>query len=300
VDWPVVCPVGSNPTFLTNLIYGKLSRVRPKTPVLHTGNHHRFKSSQKEKNNINTYSMKYEKIYKQLIDKRKLNPIVKGYKERHHILPKSLGGLDTKENIVTLTGREHWVAHLLLHKIYEKPETAHACHMMAMKCEERGIPKIRNSRMYEWARIQCISSWKKHGKKRLGQKNGSYGTMWICNINLEKNKKIKKDDAVPNGWIKGRNRWKSPQKRSYIHKSQKTKICPICEKEFFLDKYKDRQFCSISCSSSRKRKNTKSNKYIINGIEYDGCLKAAKALNITHPTVLNRVKSNKFPNWQKR
>lgn len=38
------------------------------------------------------------------------------YLETHHILPRSLGGKDTKENLVNLTAREHFLAHLLYEK----------------------------------------------------------------------------------------------------------------------------------------------------------------------------------------
>ena len=41
-----------------------------------------------------------------------------GYVERHHIIPKSLGGSDDKENLVNLTAREHFICHWLLVKIY--------------------------------------------------------------------------------------------------------------------------------------------------------------------------------------
>ena len=34
--------------------------------------------------------------------------------ERHHIIPRSLGGLDDPDNIVSLTVREHFFAHELL------------------------------------------------------------------------------------------------------------------------------------------------------------------------------------------
>lgn len=34
--------------------------------------------------------------------------------ERHHILPKCLGGIDSKDNLIYLTPREHFVAHKLL------------------------------------------------------------------------------------------------------------------------------------------------------------------------------------------
>ena len=40
-----------------------------------------------------------------------------GYSERHHIVPRCLGGDDAHSNIVHLTPEEHYVAHLLLVKM---------------------------------------------------------------------------------------------------------------------------------------------------------------------------------------
>ena len=39
------------------------------------------------------------------------------YCERHHIVPKSIGGLNTDDNLVNLLPKEHCVAHMLLVKI---------------------------------------------------------------------------------------------------------------------------------------------------------------------------------------
>ena len=39
---------------------------------------------------------------------------LKGYVERHHIIPRSKGGSDDKSNIVELTAREHLLSHWLL------------------------------------------------------------------------------------------------------------------------------------------------------------------------------------------
>jgi hypothetical protein len=178
--------------------------------------------------------MDYKRIYDDLISKRKEKPAT-GYTENHHIVMRSMGGSDEPENLVRLTGREHWVAHLLLWKIHQNSQTAHACHMMAMRCEERGISQIRNSRMYESVRKNCLSMWSNNGKRRVGDKNGSYGTMWICNIDLEENKKISKEDPIPDGWIGGRNKWKE------------IKSCLCCGKEFYHPRKK---FCSEDC---RKR-----------------------------------------------
>jgi 5-methylcytosine-specific restriction endonuclease McrA len=39
------------------------------------------------------------------------------YTETHHIIPKSLGGSNRKNNLVKLTSREHFICHLLLTKM---------------------------------------------------------------------------------------------------------------------------------------------------------------------------------------
>lgn len=62
---------------------------------------------------------KYSQWYSNLIHKaksRKLENTI--YKESHHIIPKSLGGDDSPNNLVELTLREHYIAHLLLSKMY--------------------------------------------------------------------------------------------------------------------------------------------------------------------------------------
>jgi hypothetical protein len=61
--------------------------------------------------------MNYEKIYQQLID-RALPRTLPGYKERHHIVPKCIGGDNSISNLVYLTAREHFIAHKLLCKIH--------------------------------------------------------------------------------------------------------------------------------------------------------------------------------------
>lgn len=70
--------------------------------------------------NINKI-MNYELVYFNLIDKARNRSIPKGvYCERHHIIPKSLNGSNDKSNFVKLYPREHYIAHLLLFKKFEK------------------------------------------------------------------------------------------------------------------------------------------------------------------------------------
>ena len=66
--------------------------------------------------------MNYKRIYNQLIRKRKVEKLEKlqktdpkyQYCESHHIIPKCLGGSNSKSNIINLTFREHYICHLLL------------------------------------------------------------------------------------------------------------------------------------------------------------------------------------------
>jgi hypothetical protein len=157
--------------------------------------------------------MDYRKLYDNLISLRQVNK-PSGYVERHHIIMRSLGGSDEASNMIPLTGREHWIAHLLLHKIHRRSETVHACHMMAMRCEERGIPFIKNSRMYEKIRKECAKLTSARMKISQGGKgNSQHGTRWICNVDLKENKKISKENDIPFGWIVGRNKWKPKKKK---------------------------------------------------------------------------------------
>ena len=43
---------------------------------------------------------------------------LEGYCEKHHIIPKCLGGDNCESNLVKLTAREHYLAHLLLIRVY--------------------------------------------------------------------------------------------------------------------------------------------------------------------------------------
>jgi len=58
--------------------------------------------------------------------------------ERHHIIPKSLGGTNDKSNIVVLTPREHCLAHMLLAKMYTGEARGKMCYALI------ALVKLRN------------------------------------------------------------------------------------------------------------------------------------------------------------
>ena len=85
---------------------------------------------------------KYTRWYYTIINRaqtRQLNC----YTERHHIVPKSLGGSNESSNLVSLTAREHFVCHMLLTKMVsgiQRQKMVHAWWAMATlkkDCQDR-------------------------------------------------------------------------------------------------------------------------------------------------------------------
>jgi hypothetical protein len=63
--------------------------------------------------------MDYKRIYEAFIKDRRIRELaLTGYVERHHIIPRCMGGGDGSDNLIRLTPEDHIFAHLLLAKIY--------------------------------------------------------------------------------------------------------------------------------------------------------------------------------------
>lgn len=63
--------------------------------------------------------MNYARIYSEFIaDRLTKQPVKPAYFERHHILPRCLGGGNEKSNIIRLTPEDHLFAHIVLAKIH--------------------------------------------------------------------------------------------------------------------------------------------------------------------------------------
>lgn len=59
---------------------------------------------------------KYTAWYYNIVNNAKSRTLI-GYTEKHHIIPKSCGGNNSKDNLVALTAKEHFICHLLLTKM---------------------------------------------------------------------------------------------------------------------------------------------------------------------------------------
>lgn len=63
---------------------------------------------------------KYTKTYEAIIAKARLRHVQSGFTEKHHVIPKSLGGRNGY-NLVKLTVREHFIVHWLLIRMMPVP-----------------------------------------------------------------------------------------------------------------------------------------------------------------------------------
>ena len=118
--------------------------------------------------------MNYQSVYSEIIERAKsrgLNKkLLKGYFEKHHIIPRSLNGTDDKSNLVLLTAREHFICHHLLWKIYHNKETLYALYCMShMKRKRNG--DIREIIKLSSRQIETIKHLylKRQSEKRISE-----------------------------------------------------------------------------------------------------------------------------------
>jgi len=113
--------------------------------------------NEKKVENMETEN-KYKKWYYQLINKaRNRKPIDNVYYENHHIIPRSLGGTDCKENLIQLTLREHFVCHKLLVKMHRGREKHKMLHALFMMSTTRKL--TLSSRLYKQSKKAAMDSF---------------------------------------------------------------------------------------------------------------------------------------------
>jgi hypothetical protein len=110
--------------------------------------------------------MDYNIIYDKLID-RALTRTITGFTEKHHIIPKCVGGEDSNFNMVKLTPEEHYLAHQLLVKmsLYKQHPNFNKL-IFAMNMMTVGIS--RNNKSYGWCKRMLTEVMSEHftGKKQ--------------------------------------------------------------------------------------------------------------------------------------
>lgn len=109
--------------------------------------------------------MDYKKHYWLLIDRARDRTLL-GYRERHHVLPRCMGGSNCRENIVSLTAEEHFIAHQLLVKMHPcNTKLANAAFLMA---------HMHGNKEYGWIRRRhalAVSETMRGNTRTLGYKH---------------------------------------------------------------------------------------------------------------------------------
>ena len=92
--------------------------------------------------------MNYQRIHDAIIE-RASNRTLLGYREKHHVIPRCMGGVDTANNLVELTAREHFIIHKLLVEIYPaESKLVYAYWMMS-----RNVSNLKYKREYRVSSI---------------------------------------------------------------------------------------------------------------------------------------------------
>jgi len=169
--------------------------------------------------------MNYYNIYSDLIATRKLlnrKSNNDGKLENHHILPKSLGGTNHKDNLVYLTPKEHFIAHLLLTKMYTSKNKSKMVYAFSKMCQCNSNQQRKiNSRYY--ALSKTLMSLHCSGK------NGSF---YGKTHSQENKKKFSEQKIGENNPMFGKDPWNkglklppiSDYQRSIVSKTHKGKI----------------------------------------------------------------------------
>lgn len=215
---------------------------------------------------------KYTSYYYSIIRRAQARLPNKEYMERHHIIPKSLGGTNERSNIAILTPKEHFVCHRLLTRMTTGNARSKMCFaawaMATLKNGPLGERYKINSKTYSSIRSNLPKILKSEETKQkmrkpkpegFGKKVSEYRTgkswgyhptdqtkekmsAWQKNIPKPKIKceHCNKEFILPNYKMwHGNNCKNSPNyvKPSPLKTNQLRKICEYCNEDFQIGLY---------------------------------------------------------------
>lgn len=159
-----------------------------------------------------------------------------GYTEKHHIVPKSLGGSNANDNIAILSAREHFVCHLLLIKMTtgkSKSKMFNALSMMLAKNKNQKRNFIVTARVFENLKTNLSKiakdKWtpelrKEKSKEMTGEKNPFFKKNHSLETKLKMSNKIISSETKNLMSMKQKERFEN-QKGTFLgkHHSDETK-----------------------------------------------------------------------------
>ena len=134
--------------------------------------------------------MNYQRVYNNIIQQA-LTRKISGYFEKHHIIPKCMGGSDEQNNLCDLTAREHYICHVLLVKMYPaNTKLLYAWNMMNNMSDGACKYNKRYYKSKKYATLKQAFS-KARSKDRIGFKHKEETKIKIRLANKGKISKLK-------------------------------------------------------------------------------------------------------------
>jgi hypothetical protein len=219
---------------------------------------------------MNYIDNKYSKAYFDIITRAKNREIV-GYTEKHHIIPKSLGGANTKDNLVKLTAHEHFVCHLLLTKCLLGEEKAKmvfgAKRMMVRGNQHQNNRYIPSGRIYEMIKKEEAA---------------------ILSVKTKNNNPMLRTDVKQKHTESMKHRGKFPGMSGQTHSTEtKQKMKAKRTLQIITEKTKEKLSVHFSIPFQGP-----------DGTIYPSCKKAAKAYNVTPGCIRHWVEAG-TKRWSK-
>ena len=171
--------------------------------------------------------MDYKRIYNEIVQNAKNENRSKKdrYYENHHIIPKSLGGIDEPENLVLLTPREHFICHCLLPKFTNgKDKSKMIFALNGMKRKSKGQDRYINARLFENNKLKCKEELSKRMIGKVsGKNNPMYGKSTSKYVkefwdNADEEWKEKRNKAVSLGTKKAMDNISPEKKKEMLRK----------------------------------------------------------------------------------
>lgn len=156
------------------------------------------------------------------------------YTEKHHVIPKSMGGNNDSDNLVTLTAREHYIAHLLLTKcvtkeFFGKMNSAYVMMATAKDKNQRRVFSI-NARLFATRKAESITHKKEFRHTKAAKQNISKNLKGIPKkpFTDEHRKNISESHIGQVAWnkgLKGTHKSSDTQKKAVSESSKGMVVC---------------------------------------------------------------------------
>ena len=202
---------------------------------------------------------KYQIWYYKIINFAKCRKQIPEIIERHHIIPKSLGGDNSRENLVLLSPREHFICHLLLPKFTTGESRSKMCYATwALSNKKKSANLKITGRQYEiikreFSKTHSISmTGRKHSEEtKIKQRKPKVYENGKCSLlGKERTKNVKnKISSTLTGRVKSKEHvikiGLSKQEKTIFKWHHPTLGVEICTIKDLMHKYSNLTICGL-------------------------------------------------------